>query len=255
MLERAQFSLSRAGVMAGLCVLVFLSAGLLSKSPEERQNFSSAYFNERNFQRAQTVLRYISPADQAPSKYSAANRQRCDDHSSGSPHWSRSLHLLGVQLKQLHEEQFLRQPYILDIDGLLADKQTVDLSCKEILASVQWLTRQAHYQGSQFWYGLAWRERSAKASAEIFQNNIWVALPKSIVTSRSPWSGLSGCIFWRDALTGKPLYLGSTQNPMTAFCLQQAKQQNNGLEPQALTSAIALPSLPLITQSLAPWRQ
>ena len=255
MLERAQFSLSRAGVMAGLCVLVFLSAGLLSKSPEERQNFSSTHFNERNFQRAQTVLRYISPADQAPSKYSAANRQRCDGHSSGSPQWSRSLDLLGVQLKQLHEEQFLRQPYILDIDGLLADKQTVDLSCKEILASVQWLTRQGQYQGSQFWYGLAWRERSVKASAEIFQKNIWVALPKSIVTSRSPWSGLSGCIFWRDALTGKPLYLGSTQNPVTAFCLQQAKQQNNGLEPQALTSAIELPSLPLITQSLAPWRQ
>ena len=255
MLERAQFSLTRAGVMAGLCALVFLSAGLLSKSPEEHQYFSTTHFNERNFQRAQTVLRFISPADQAPSKHTAANLQRCEGHSSSRSQWSRSLDLLGLQLKQLHEEQFLHQLYALDIHGLLADKQTADLSCKEILASVQWLTREGQYQGSQFWYGLAWRERSAKAYAEIFHNNPWVALPKSMVTSRSPWGGLSGCVFWRDALTGKPLYLGAAQNPTTVFCLQQAKQQNNGVEPQALTSAIQLPSLPLITQSLAPWRQ
>ena len=255
MLERAQFSLSRAGVMAGLCALVFLSAGLWSKSPEHQQHFSKTHFNQKNFQRTQTVLRFISPADHLPAKHTLSNRNRCEGHTSGNSQWSRALDQLGGQLKQLHEEQFLRQLYVLDIHGLLSDKQTVDLSCKEMLASLQWLTRQGQYQGSQFWYGLAWRERSAKVSVDIFQGNAWVALPQSMVTSRSPWSGLSGCVFWRDALTGKPLYIGSANNPTTVFCLQQAKQHSNGAEPQTLTSAIQLPSLPLIAQSLAPWRQ
>jgi hypothetical protein len=110
MLERAQFSLSRAGVMAGLCALVFLIAGLLSKSPEEQQYFSKTHFNEKNFLRAQTVLRFISPADQLTEKHRSAKHHRCEAQTSGNSPWSRALDLLGLQLKQLPiRSQILRE--------------------------------------------------------------------------------------------------------------------------------------------------
>lgn len=253
MLEKAQFSLTRAGVMTGLCAVVFLLGGVFSKPPQENEHFSPTHINERNFKRLQLVLRHIAPANVQSSNSLSPQTNRCTSELNSS--WIRTVDLLNAQLELLHREQFLNQAYSLNLAALVSDPDIVGMPCKELHATVNWLVRQGHQQGSHFWYGLSWNERSPPKTKVIQHANGWVAMPKSMLTSRSPWGGLSGCLFWRDSTTGQLLYSGKLNNPVTEFCTQQASHLHNEVEPRVIDSELQLSSSAIVNQFLAPLRQ
>ncbi len=255
MFERAEFSLSRAGVMVGLCALAFLTAGLLSKSPASLQNFSTSHYSEKKFNLKQTILSHIAPNDNLALKYPSAMPTTCLNSPDKLQKWNRSVEMLNTQLVQLYEDQFLRTPYSLNSHGLFADPKMKDFSCKDIFAALDALIRQGRYQDKHFWYSLIWRERTPKSLLRDNQSDQWVTLSKSQVTSRSPWGGLLGCVFWTQASSAKPVFVGSARNPETEFCLHEAQLQDKSDAPKTFSSNVQLPSLSLIYQSMAAWRQ
>lgn len=114
--------------------------------------------------------------------------------------------------------------------------------CRDILPALLWLNRSSSDDG--LLQVLTWKERLPVSAQQRLPAQQWVYVSQSSWTSRSPWAGLPGCVFWTDARTEeKVAQKGSSARDR--FCQSHAQRQ------------AALPSLPgqsqLLTR-LAPWR-
>lgn len=252
MLEQARFSLARAGVMVGLCGLVVLGAGWVMNSRDGVKNKASVHFSARTWEDVQWVLRYVTPlASPIETTMSELSGPGCAAGRPGHERLRKAVETLNQNLEHLNRTSFVRQHYRLNIDGLLLDAGRPDQTCAQIHRPVQWLNDRVRQQGVQFLQSLVWKERSGTSVQARFEATTWVALPKQMLTSRSAWSGLPGCIYGTDAITGKRV-VADGDSVVSKFCQTQPAAD------QALRSPVSLwdqvPGLPSLLEPLAAWR-
>ena len=250
MLEQARYSLSRAGVMAGLSALLFLSAGVWFNTQHE---VSDTYFSEQTWNNTQAVLRHIKPANELTQTSDTFDSAKCVANRSGVVLLTKAAQQFDAELAKLSDRQFVRQVYKLDVYSLIADSYFLGQSCESIQKSIQWILTRSKQSPDNFLQSLYWRERIQAAQQPKMQSNPWVAMPKSMLSMKSPWSGINGCLYGTDARTGAMIWSDIPANPSAEFCKAQL---GNSLDINALaaTETLHLPSLSVIVQSLGPWR-
>jgi hypothetical protein len=253
MLEQARFSLARAGVMVGLCGAIVLGGGWLVNQRQAIQGPASVHFGAQTWQRVQSVLRHVIPAPiTSPPQQQQVGSAGCDSFASGHAHLQKTVAVLQNHLVALHRAQFVQNTYQLDLASLLNDPEIQQLSCGDLTQAVRWLNDQAQRQGSAFWTSLAWQERW-RASAQVkFEPNVWVSLPRQMLTSRSAWAGLPGCFYGTDANTGQRVVTEGEEGPVAKFCQSQSAT-DQALRAAATWSPRA-PGWASLVEPLAPWR-
>jgi hypothetical protein len=250
MLEQARFSLSRAGVMVGLCALLFLTAGIWFNT---QHTVSDTYFSEQHWSSTQALLRHVKPTPEVKSPAEAAVSATCVAGHAGFARLKDTVKQLDAELAALTHSQFLRQSYQLDMFGLITDGHFLGQNCENIQQKIQWLMNQSKQSSTQFLQNLYWRERVQTAQLDKLQSNPWVAMPKSMLSMKSPWSGIQGCVYGTDAKTGAVIWADIPGNPSSAFCMGQLAVDASTTA-QSVKEPLHLPSLAVILQSLAPWR-
>ena len=250
MLEQARFSLSRAGVMVGLSALLFLSTGIWFNT---QQSVSDVYFSEQTWDNAQTLLRHIKPDHELNTNAAMSISSTCSAGQKGYPQLLATATQLDTELARLTQLQFVRQTYKLDLANVFMDGFFLKNTCEEIQKNIQWVLRRSQQSNTVFLQNLYWRERMQTALHGKLQSNPWVALPKSMLSMKSPWSGINGCIYGTDAQTGAITWLDSPGDPSAHFCKNQLGSDLIG-NARAVNEPLNLPSLAVIVQSLGPWR-
>ena len=222
MLEQARFSLARAGVMVGLCAVVVLGSGWVLNHREAVKSKAPVHFSVRTWEEAQWVLGLIAPGNsthlgqtpEMPAPSCAAGRP---DHER----LRKAVEVLNQHLDQLAQSKFIKQQYFLNPTTLFQAASRTGKSCAEMLRPVQWLNERVRRQGVQFLQSLLWKERLAGVAQSRFDTNTWVTLPKQMLTSRSAWSGLPGCVYGTDAATGQRVVAERGDSAALKFCQAQ----------------------------------
>ena len=253
MLEQARFSLARAGVMVGLCAVVVLGSGWVLNHREAVKSKAPVHFSVRTWEEAQWVLSQISPSTLTlVVKMPDLSVPGC---AAGRPDHERlrkAVEILNQHLNQLAQSKFIKQQYLLNANTLLQAASRTGKSCAEILRPVQWLNESVRRQGVQFLQSLLWKERSAGVAQARFDSNTWVTLPKQMLTSRSAWSGLPGCVYGTDATTGQRVVAERGDSATLKYCQTQTAAN------QALRSSASLwehvPGLSSLMEPLSAWR-
>lgn len=253
MLEQARFSLARAGVMVGLCAVVVLGSGWVLNHREAVKSKAPVHFSVRTWEEAQWVLGLIVPGNstplvqtpELPSPSCAAGRP---DHER----LRKAVEVLNQHLDQLAQSKFIKQQYLLNPTTFFLAANLTGKSCAEMLRPVQWLNERVRRQGVQFLQSLLWKERLAGVAQSRFDTNTWVTLPKQMLTSRSAWSGLPGCVYGTDASTGQRVVAERGDSAALKFCQTQAAAN------QALRSSESLwehvPGLSSLMEPMSAWR-
>jgi len=253
MLEQAKFSLARAGVMVGLCGFVVLGAGWFLNSREAVKTKAPVHFSVQTWQGVQSVLRHVAPKASSPV-LSLPQRQgaACAAGRSNHERLQKEVDVLNRHLSMLARTQFVKTPYQLDLPGMLQATAHMDRSCLEILLPIQWLNDRVNRQGLAFLQSLVWKERSSETVQARLEANTWVALPKQMLTSRSAWAGLPGCLYGTDAASGQRVLAGRADATVVKFCQTQAAGEQALRSPFTLSDH--LPGLSSLTDPLSAWR-
>lgn len=250
MLEQARFSLARAGVMVGLCGLLVLGGGWLMSQRPVLKGPAPVHFSAQTWQQVQAVLRHVvpEPAPPPPQAGSAA----CRPDSVGHARLQREEQALQGHLLALHRSQFVRQTYQLDMAALWQDPEVQHWSCADVAGAVHWLNDKAQRQGADFWAALAWKERWRASAQARFEPHAWVSLPKQLLTSRSAWAGLPGCIYATDARTGRRVVIDRGDGAAAKFC--QAQSAAEQAVRTAVPWSVLVPGWAALLEPLTPWR-
>jgi len=259
MLEQARFSLARAGVMVGLCATVVLGAGWFMNQREAVRTQAPVHFSARTWQAVQTVLRHVAPANptsqamaQAATSEQASGGAQCAAAQPGYERLQKSVTLFNLHLTQLARTTFVRATYQLNIERLIQGTAQSEQTCAELQRSVQWLNDQVRRQGLEFLQSLSWKERVGESAQARFELHSWVSMPKHMLTTRSAWSGLPGCVYGTDAKTGQPVVVDRADSATWKFCQAEVAAQ------QALRSPFSLwdhvPGLSTLLEPLSAWR-
>ena len=253
MLEQARFSLARAGVMVGLCATVVLGAGWVMNQREAVRSQAPVHFSARTWQSVQTVLRHVSPVN-APNqaKALASGGTPCAPEKPGFERLQKSVDLFNLHLTQLARASFVRQTYQLNMAGLIQETAPSDQACTELQRSVQWLNDQVRRQGLAFLQSLSWKERIGESAQARFELYAWVTMPKHMLTTRSAWSGLPGCVYGTDAKTGQPVVVDRADSPTWKFCQSEVAAQQALRSPYSLSDHV--PGLSSLLEPLSAWR-
>ncbi len=255
MLEQARFSLARAGVMVGLCATVVLGAGWVMNQREAVRTQAPVHFSARTWQGVQSVLRHVAPVSatsQAMASAQASAGGLCAAAQPGFERLQKSVTVFNLHLTQLARASFVRQTYQLNIERLIQETAQSDQACVELQRWVQWLNDQVRRQGLGFLQSLSWKERVAESAQARFELQSWVSMPKHMLTTRSAWSGLPGCVYGTDAKTGQPVVVDRADSATWKFCQAEVAAQ------QALRSPFSLwdhvPGLSTLLEPLSAWR-
>jgi cell division protein FtsI/penicillin-binding protein 2 len=253
MLEQARFSLARAGVMVGLCGLVVLGAGWVMNSREAVKTQAPVHFSARTWEDVQGVLRHVVPnASGQATSFPALSSPGCTPAQPGHERLQKAVESLNLHLHHLTRAQFVKQTYRLDVAGFVLEPGRMGQTCTDMLRPIQWLNDRVRRQGLAFLQALAWKERSSASAQARFEPHVWVALPKQMLTSRSAWSGLPGCLYGSDAMTGQRVVVDRGDSAALKLCQSQVAAQ------QALRSPLSLwdhvPGLSSLTEPLSAWR-
>lgn len=253
MLEQAQFSLARAGVMVGLCGLVVLGSGWILNNREAVKTKASAHFSARIWNSGQLVLRHVAPTSLG-SAVSLPKRLDtvCGPGQMGFDRLQKEVELLNAQLERLVSSKFVKNRYILNLNSLLEEPSQFSVSCSDIARPIRWLNDKVRRQGQGFLQSLDWKERWGGSSQARFEVNHWVSLPKQMLTSKSAWSGLPGCLYGTDSLTGKRVVTDRGDLAVTKFCNSQVSSEQALRSPFTLSSN--LPGLASLLAPLSAWR-
>lgn len=159
---------------------------------------------------------------------------------------------LDQQLRQLYAQGFVRQAYRLDVQAWLSQPQNRNLDCAQAARPLQWVLSQSRQSGLKFLEGLQWKERQPASRQARYAGHVHVVMSRQSLSTRSPWFGVPGCVFWTDVATGAPVHAGKKVTASNAFCESQVRQ----IAKNAQTGAQApdLPGLSLILDPLSPWR-
>jgi hypothetical protein len=236
--------------MVGLCSLFFLFSGLWLLYPDP---LPQSYFSEKNWSAAQSILRHIKPATEVFESTLPEKVSTCRVGKPGFIELKKTVDKFDKEILSLKDIQFLVQSYRLDFNGLLLDPMYFAQGCDDLLQPIQWLLNRTSDSRITFLQSLIWRERLQTAHVDRLLGNEWVAIPQSLLSMRSPWSGISGCIFGTDTASGKIIFAGSPENSLTRFCLDQLPKNNN-LDLQVFSEPINLPSMATMIQGMNPWR-
>ncbi len=247
MLEQARFSLTRAGVMVGLCGLLVLGSGWLVNQRPALKGPAPVHFSAQTWQQVQAVLGHVRPAPADPSTaLSPEPVGACAGHARlRREEQALQGHLLGLQ-----RTQFVKQRYQLDLSTLLQDPLLP--GCDELAQALRWLNNKAQRQGVEFWASLAWKERWRVSAQARFDPQVWVSMPKQMLTTRSAWAGLPGCVYATDASTGQRVVSERAESASAKFCQSQVAAV------QAVRTAAPwpgqVPAWSALLEPLAPWR-
>jgi len=253
MLEQARFSLARAGVMVGLCGLLVLGGGWVLNQRPALKGPAPIYFSAQTWQRVQAVLPHVEPVIvAAPARPQQAGHTACVADRETQERLQKEVDALHRHLDSLHRAQFIQSPYKLDLASLLLDPEVQNWSCAELGRAVHWLNDKAQRQGTEFWQSLAWKERSRTLAQARFEPHVWVTLPRQMLTSRSAWAGLPGCLYGTDASTGQRVVAERGQGLMAIFCQSQSAAD------KALRTTASwpdrVPGWAALLEPLAAWR-
>lgn len=241
MLERTEFTLSRAAITIGIAATVCLGIGLSWWWRVEHSTPPSTYFDQAAWKRVNQVLAHVQPTELAPTDNGAPSL--CTPNDRDHPALLASVQRLNEQLAQAQRQQFLQKRYALNTSSLLQSSDFATLRCRDILPALQWLTQSSN-ENTNVLQTLNWKERLPFAAQSRLSAHTWVNVTQPSWTARSPWAGLPGCVFWTQASSGQKVAdRGSSQRDL--LCQSHAQAQD------------ALPTLPGQTQllsRLAPWR-
>lgn len=253
MLEQARFSLARAGVMVGLCAVVVLGSGWVMNHREAVKSKAPVHFSVRTWEEAQWVLSQIAPTTSTlTAQIPELSVTGCPAGRPDQERLRKAVETLNQHLNQLTQSKFIKQQYLLNPNTLLQAASRSGKSCAEVLRPIKWLNEKARQEGVQFLQSLLWKERSAGVAQARFDTSTWVALPKHMLTSRSAWSGLPGCVYGTDATTGQRVVADRGDSATLKYCQTQPAAD------QALRSSSSLwvnvPGLSSLIDPMSAWR-
>jgi hypothetical protein len=241
MLERTEFTLSRAAITIGIAAFVCLGISMYWWWRVEHTTPPSTYFDQTAWNRVNQVLTHVQPSDLVQT--SNGSPSICSPNDRDHPALLTSVLRLNEQLAHAKRQQFLQKSYVLNTNSLLQSSDFATFRCRDILPALMWLTHSASDNNSTL-QTLNWKERLPFAAQSRLPAQIWVNAPQPSWTVRSPWAGLPGCIFWTHLNSGRKVAdQGSSQRDL--LCQSHAQAQD------------ALPTLPgqaQLLSRLAPWR-
>ena len=250
MLESSGFSLARAGVIVGLAGVCFLGAGFWAQSGDEDQA-SKVHVSQALRASVDQLFAHVRVSEAiAPS--AAAPAPRCNAAAPDHPRLIGRLEALDQQLRQLQEQGFVKQRYRLDAASWLSQPQVRDLSCQDASRPLQWVLSQTRQSGLKFLETLQWKERQPASRQMRYSGDVQVVMGRESLSTRSPWFGIPGCIFWTDAATGALIHAGKKVNASNAFCESQVRMVAK--DARADADAPQLPGLPFFLEQLSSWR-
>jgi hypothetical protein len=244
MLEKGKFSLARAGVMAGLVGIVFLGAGFFSQY-ESAVPKNKVHLPENLWSSIERLLIHVQVS--SSNNNLTKNVARCASGALGHERLLGRVQVFNQQLEQLQQRGFVKQLYQLDVNAWLHEPNIRNLSCAEAGTPLQWLLSRTRESGSSFLETLEWKERQTSLRQTRFSSGAQVLISQQSLSSRSPWQGIPGCVFWTDALTGQPLLGKLGAADAGAFCdaqFQSIKQQPS--------KSVEMPLMPSLAQVLDP---
>ncbi len=252
MLEQSGYTLTRAGVMVGLVGACFLGVGFWVQSGTDDEA-SRVHVSQALRASVDQLLAQVRPAASATGLPDAgANAPRCNAGSPDRERFKGRVDALDLQLRQLHEQGFVKQAYRLDVAGWLSQPQVRQLDCSEASKPLQWVLSQTRQSGLKFLEGLQWKERQPASRQARYPGEVQVVMGRESLSTRSPWFGIPGCVFWTDASTGAPVHAGKKMNAASEFCESQVKQVAQSA--QTGIDAPNLPGLPQLLDPLSSWR-
>lgn len=252
MLEKSGFSLTRAGVMVGLVGAGFLGVGFWVQSGDD-DNASKVHVSQALRASVDQLLAHVRPeAATTTVPAGSMNAPRCNASAPGHEQLKGRVEALDQQFRQLQAQGYVKQAYRLDAVAWLSQPQVRDLPCADASRPLQWVLSQTRQSGLKFLETLQWKERQPASRHARYPGEVQVLMGRESLSTRSPWFGVPGCIFWTDAATGAPVHAGKKMNASTEFCESQVKR----IAQDAQTGAEVpdLPGLALVLDPLSPWR-
>lgn len=250
MLEQSGFSLTRAGVMVGLVGACFLGVGFWVQSGDDDEA-AKVHVSQALRTSVDQLLAHVQPAA-ATATAPAAGTPRCRAPSPEHERLLGRVQALDQQLRQLQEQGFVKQPYRLDVTAWLSQPQVRDLDCADAARPLQWVLSQTRQSGLKFLEGLQWKERQPASRQARYPGQVHVVMGRESLSTRSPWFGVPGCVFWTEAGSGAPVHAGKKVNAASEFCESQVRQAAR--EAQTGADTPNLPGLAQILDPLSPWR-
>ncbi len=252
MLEQSGFSLTRAGVMVGLVGACFLGVGFWAQSGSEDEA-SRVHVSQALRASVDQLLAHVRlAAADGDTAAATAPAARCQAGTPGHERLKGRIASLDQQLRQLQEQGFVKQAYRLDTAAWLSQPQVRNLDCAEAAKPLQWVLSQTRQSGLKFLEGLQWKERQPASRQARYPGEVQVVMGRESLSTRSPWFGIPGCIFWTDATTGAPVHAGKKIHAASEFCESQVRQVAQNAQTGIDTPN--LPGLPLLLDPLSSWR-
>lgn len=268
MLERTEFSLSRAAITIGMSMLLCLMAVLYWWWQMEHNTPPPKYFHQSEWQRIQKALEHVQPETASGAPAPASSRTgACTTSDAQWNSLNSVVERFNQQLAQARKDQFLKQSYRLDVQALLQSPEFEKLHCPDVTQTLRWLIQNPD-ANTPVLQSLNWKERLPASVQARLPSHIWVSVGAQSWTKRSPWAGLPGCMFWTQASDGRPI-AAQGSSARDQLCQEQAgassasssgSSPSSSAKPNATAwgeSMNALPTLPgqaqLLTR-LAPWR-
>jgi hypothetical protein len=250
MLEKSGFSLARAGVMAGLVGAVFLGAGFLTQHGSDDQA-SKVHLSQSLWSSVEQLLAHVQAGPMSEPLHKAS--PRCAPGAQGHGRLSGRITLFNQQLAQLYQQGFVKSLYQLDEFAWLSAPDQRQLSCPDAEKPLHWMLSRTRQSGTIFLESLQWKERQPSSRQARFLGDSKVFMGQQALSTRSPWYGLPGCVFWTDAITGQAVLAGRTAQASHPFCEGQFQRIENRVS--VISAPPSLPGLPQVLEPLASWRQ
>ena len=253
MLEKAQFSLPRAGVMVGLCGLVVLGAGWLMNHRDAIKSKAPVHFSSGAWLSMQLVFKHVSPVNPLPPTPRLVRQDVvCSSGRAGFDRLQKEVESLNVHLDRMYLSKFVKSRYSLNLNSLLEEPSQFSISCANVARPIRLINEKIRRQGQGFLQSLDWKERQGASGQKKFEVNNWISLPKQMFTSKSAWSGVPGCLYGTDASTGKRVVTDRGDVAITKFCQSQVAADQALRSPFTLSSN--LPGFASLIAPLSAWR-
>jgi len=242
--------LPRAGVLVGL-ICIFFTFSFFYFHYEKRNSNSDLYLSKNLLNSVNELLTHITD-DKKKLDNNMSIYPKCSINSSNYDLLHARVDTFNHLLENLSKNGFLKKNYKLDEASWLSDSNQRSLSCMDIVKPLNWLLHQTKSYGVSYLETLTWKERQSDSHQIHFKEGLHVSINSRQFSTKSPWRGVPGCIFWTNSISGLPVYSGSTQHPSAILC----KNQFLSIEKHGAVSdeKIVLPGLSQIVTPLSSWR-
>ena len=241
MLERTEFTLSRAAITIGIAATVCVGISLNWWWRVEHNTPPSTYFDQAAWKQVNQLLAHVKPADLEQPDNGAISV--CAPNDRDHVALVSKVQRLNDLLIEAQRQQFLQKRYVLNASTLLQSTDFATVRCRDILPALLWLTQSSNDNGNTL-QTLTWKERLPVSTQSRLPSQIWVTAAQPSWTMRSPWAGLPGCIFWTQVNSNQKVS-NKGVNQRDLFCQSHT---------QAQADLPILPGQAQLLSKLAPWR-